>query len=478
MACNLRFCLSFILVSFVVFYSGADNAVSDKKIVISEIIFHGNKVTKESILLREIQFSIGDTISQEEFSENLVKSHDNLMNTSLFNFVEMKTRQDSFSGNFINLYLKSTIDIFLTERWYTWPFPVFQIKERNFNSWMKNKSITDITYGFLLQQNNFRGRKEKLLLTLMYGYDQKVGITYEKPYINKKQTIGFVTSAFFTQNHSAKYSSFNNKMQSIRFVNDFIINDFNISTKFTYRKDFHIYHAITFKYSRLNFSDTLMVLNPDYNYKKRKHPDFFGLSYRVKLDFRDYQPYPLSGWFFDLEVEKTGVDLRGGQNPDLVNIRSSLRKYWELLPRFYFAGGVNGKYSFGQYIPYYFQKALGYDNDYVRGYEYYVIDGQDFVLFKSNLKWTLIKTRETKIPFIKTEKFSRIHFTLHSNLFLDMAYVRDNTLYNANYFANRWISGYGIGFDFVTYYDRVLRLEFSRNDKAEVGFFLNFVSPI
>ena len=120
----------------------------------------------------------------------------------------------------------------------------------------------------------------------------------------------------------------------------------------------------------------------------------------------------------------------------------------------------------------------GYENDFVRGYEYYVIDGQDYMLVKNNFKWTILPTVEKNIPFIKTEKFSRIHYTIYMNVFGDFAYVNDNTLNNANLLANRWISGLGVGFDFVTYYDKVFRIEFSRNNKGETGFFLNFVSPI
>ena len=38
--------------------------------------------------------------------------------------------------------------------------------------------------------------------------------------------------------------------------------------------------------------------------------------------------------------------------------------------------------------------------------------------------------------------------------------------------------GYGVGLDFVTYYDKVIRVEFSTNKLNEFGFFLHFVQPI
>ena len=38
---------------------------------------------------------------------------------------------------------------------------------------------------------------------------------------------------------------------------------------------------------------------------------------------------------------------------------------------------LKGKWSSDSYQPYFMQVAFGFD-DYVRGYEYYVIDGQDY----------------------------------------------------------------------------------------------------
>lgn len=338
-----------------------DSNYSNKVLIIKQIVFSGNLVTKESILLRELQFLVGDTISEQDLNSAISVSRDNLTNTSLFNFVTIQTEAlpDLGSKKPDQTYYEVRIKINLIERWYTWPFPVFLIKERNFNSWAKSRSINDITYGFFLQQNNFRGRKERLLLTLLYGYDQKAGLTYEKPYINRKQTIGFVCSAFFTRNHSASYASYQNKVQSARFIDDFILNNVELLTRLTYRKDFHVYHSLSVKYTRLNFSDTLLKLNSDFNFEKMKHPDFWGFTYRLKVDFRDNQPYPLKGWFFDTEFIKTGIDLTGGQKPDLLNVKSSLRKYVEFTPRFHYAAGINSKYSFGQYVPYYYQKALG-----------------------------------------------------------------------------------------------------------------------
>ena len=53
--------------------------------------------------------------------------------------------------------------------------------------------------------------------------------------------------------------------------------------------------------------------------------------------------------------------------------------------RFFLGSSFKGKWSSNGYQPYFAQRGFGFD-DYVRGYEYYVVDGQDFWLSKTVLK--------------------------------------------------------------------------------------------
>jgi hypothetical protein len=62
----------------------------------------------------------------------------------------------------------------------------------------------------------------------------------------------------------------------------------------------------------------------------------------------------------------------------------------------------------------------------------------------------------------------------------DIGYVLEpnNHETNGNQLPNRLLWGNGIGFDIVTYYDRVMRMEYSINHLGEHGFFLHFLAPI
>lgn len=154
------------------------------------------------------------------------------------------------------------------------------------------------------------------------------------------------------------------------------------------------------------------------------------------------------------------------------------KHFWPLSRRFHAAAGLSGKYSFNSKTPYYFTKGLGYRRDFIRGYEYYVMDGQHFGLLKTGIKFTLMPKKEVYAPFIPLNKFATIPFAFYLNLFSDLGYVSDTQFNETNYLNNTWQYSYGAGIDFVTYYDMIFRLEYSINKLGESGFFLHFTSPI
>jgi hypothetical protein len=116
----------------------------------------------------------------------------------------------------------------------------------------------------------------------------------------------------------------------------------------------------------------------------------------------------------------------------------------------------------------------------VRGYEYYVIDGKDFILWKNNFKFALIPQRDITLDFIRSPKFNRVPYALYLNVFADAGYVIYDGDQNdkTNDLRNSLLVGYGVGLDLATYYNVVVRVEASMNGKGIPGIYLHFVAPI
>jgi hypothetical protein len=77
-----------------------------------------------------------------------------------------------------------------------------------------------------------------------------------------------------------------------------------------------------------------------------------------------------------------------------------------------------------------------------------------------------------------TERFGKFHYAFYLGIFSDAAYVDDQIGYTGNNLANQIQFGNGISLDFVSYYDIVIRAEYSINKFGESGLFLHFVAPI
>src|SRR5688500_624063 len=90
--------------------------------IVNNVLVLGNKVTKRFIIMRELSFSENDTIRYTQLDEKLKTSKQNLLNTSLFNFVTIDT--------FDTRANRANIIITVKERWYTWPVPIFELADR------------------------------------------------------------------------------------------------------------------------------------------------------------------------------------------------------------------------------------------------------------------------------------------------------------------------------------------------------------
>ena len=126
------------------------------------------------------------------------------------------------------------------------------------------------------------------------------------------------------------------------------------------------------------------------------------------------------------------------------------------------------------FFRYVLNNALGFE-DYIRGYEYYVIDGGKYIISKSSIKHELIPMTEVTLPGIPWKEFNKTHFSLYFSIFADMGFVEGDN-YN-NFLNNKFLFSQGISLDLVTYYDKILRLEISRNHLNEIGFFIHFSNP-
>jgi outer membrane protein assembly factor BamA len=439
-----------------------------EKVIIGNITVLGNKITKERIIFRELTFKKGDATDTLEAIRLFKRSEENLYNTSLFNSVRINWIVEN---GFLNVF------ILVAERWYIFPLPIFEIAERNFNVWWQTKDYSRIVYGGILNWNNFRGRNEVLASTIRLGYTQRMSFYYSIPYINRQQRSGLTFGFAFSRNHQSSVRSVDNKVLYYKDEERFSKKEFGGSVAYTNRRDLYHTHVIEGGYRQVEVLDTIVRLNRDYFQTGESKMRYSVLRYFFKSDHRDIAVYPLRGYYLDFEIVKNGFSFFK-DDIDLAYVTAQGKKFWPLGGRFYFGTGISTKYTTGNDLPYYLSRGLGYGRDYLRGYEYYVIDGQNYALLKTNLKFELLPKKEIYVGLIPLSKFSTIPYAFYLNLYSDAGYVKDYRFTSENPLTNSWQISYGGGIDFVTYYDMVFRFEYSFNKLGESGFFLHFTAPI
>lgn len=447
----------------------AQDTPSVKFVIINNIYVVGNEVTRKHIIMREFPFRLGDTIDINQIGGNLKSVRENLLNTSLFNFVTVDTIPAG--SNCVNVLVS------VAERWYTWPVPIFEVQERNFNEWWKTKSLDRANYGFYLNRDNFRGRKENLSFYFQFGYTEKYGISYKVPYLNKRQTGGAGFSFSYSRNREIAYKTNNNHVVYFKNPDKHIRQEFTGKLNYTYRKGIHNRHFSEVKFTDARVDDTLDFYTQDYFLLNQNFIRYLTLSYSYRSDFCDSKQYPLQGYILEIEAQKLGLGILKDENLNISNLFFTFRGYEKLIPRIYIAGGIKTKLSVGKNQPYYIQKGLGW-KDYIRGYEYYVIDAQSYATFKLGLKYQLLKPRIASLAIPSLNKFNKFHYALYAGIYGDTGYAKDILYYQNNPLANKFIYGYGVGIDYVTYYDIVLRFEYSFNKMLEHGLFIHFDAGI
>ncbi|MFM8361103.1 MAG: POTRA domain-containing protein, partial [Haliscomenobacter sp.] len=89
-------------------------------LVIDSIQVSGQKKTRVENILRELPFRRGDTVPQEGLTTLLADGERWLMQTGLFNSVQIAPQYPGDDGNRIQ------ISIFVSEAWYIFPVPIFE----------------------------------------------------------------------------------------------------------------------------------------------------------------------------------------------------------------------------------------------------------------------------------------------------------------------------------------------------------------
>ncbi|MEM9829937.1 MAG: POTRA domain-containing protein [Bacteroidota bacterium] len=440
-------------------------------ITIDRIFVLGNRITKQRIIERELSIAEGLTFASYELNELLEQDRQKLMNTRLFldvnlHIVEIEPGQ-------------ADVIIRVAERWYTVPTPYLTLPKaiRNLNVFLDNPEWNLLTYGIKFTQFNFRGRNERLAAIAQFGFTRRFSLTYSIPYVDAAQKNGIELGFGYSENRNTNYIT---RDHNFRFSNDVLDTPLNPALRevtalvgWNYRPNYYNTHGITLSYSDALVADTVLGLNPTYFTHGSNQQQYFMLNYTATGDRRDFIGYPLKGYRWRASVSKLGLGVF--DHVDIFRVSGSYSHFFDLGKGFFFATSANGYISTPRFQPYANFRGLGYRGLWLRGYERDVIEGQSFILQQNTIRKRIFSQEFDFSRLIPIDQFNVIPLDVYLKGYVDQGYVSNTIPYEqSNRLSNRYLMGYGMGIDFVTFYDSVFRVEYSFKIDGTNGLFYSF----
>jgi outer membrane protein assembly factor BamA len=396
-------------------------------VVIDSIEIKGNEVTEDFIILRELNFEIGDTLNTELAEYNMER----IYSLGIFNVVKLRP----FITNGKNFLL---IDI--EESWYIYPLPFVTVKDKD---WSK------ISYGLAVKIANFRGRNETLRGTFSLGYDPSLNFSYDNPNLvhNLNLFTNFQTGFSESNNKSLNAEklageNFNHKFYFGKLVfgkRVGLVHWFSITTGYEYIETPFYIKGISASDERI---DRTVILGINYSY-----------------DTRDLIQYASNGIFAFASYEFKGMGINN------INYRTAYLDFREYRT---IAGNLVGKWRFATRftngnVPFYDYSYLGL-GERIRGHWDDQQEGNSLFVGSLELDYWILSDYRLNLYWIPLLPKSLLSYRvgLVWELFVDTGTTRVNgeplTLKQFN-------TGYGTGFSILLLPYFTMRLEYAVNEQ-------------
>ncbi|MBX7125261.1 MAG: hypothetical protein K1X47_06180 [Cyclobacteriaceae bacterium] len=435
---------------------------------VNRILIVGNNVTRDRIIQRELSLHEGDSIRRDKLDTVLLLDRNKIYNLRLFNTASVRALE--LSSRSIDLL----VDV--SERWYIFPIPIFELSDRNLNEWYQNYNhdFTRVNYGMRLYHNNFRGRNEKVILSAQFGFSRRFELSYRIPNLDARQKRGLQVDFEFAEPKNAVYATKDHILQYLR-LNTTVRRSVLAGISMTFRKNFYQTHGVRAEFRSTRIADTIAYhLNPNYFGNDHTTQWYTGLSYSFVSEHRDVIAYPLHGYQFTGLLYKMGLDLGDQANQSIA--MATYAHHLEIGPRWYLSNFSVGYLSRPDNPTYAQFGGIGYRRQIIRGYEVYVVEGPQYFLNKTTLKKRIFNRTYT-LEDMPWEQFRHLPLAIYLKTFVDFGYVQNYPYYQGldlnTRLSNYLLGGFGVGLDMVTAYDGVFRFEYTMTREGRHGFFFN-----
>jgi hypothetical protein len=247
----------------------------------------------------------------------------------------------------------------------------------------------------------------------------------------------------------------------------FVRKSIKAEADYVYRPGLRVKHIFRLGYVYEKIADTIVALNHNYFSNGEKTASFPFVGYTFRYTNADYNLYPTKGFLSETTILHRGVT----KDMNLTQLTAINSYTVPVLPKtqLQFKEGAVLNLPFDQ--PFYNSSLFGYyGNIFMRGYEYYVIDGDAGIIGRATVQHELLNF--TVRPGLDNKRLVSYPIRIFGKLYTDAGYAYEkdpgNSLLN-----NKLLHSWGLGVDLVMPYDVIFKVEYSFNQLGGNGLFLH-----
>lgn len=438
-----------------------------QNLVIDSIIISGLTRTNKEIVLRDINIRPGDSLIEKKIPEVLIDNRLNLMNTGIYSQVKIGFERSVSKKDAVNIL------IHVDESWHIYLVPYLELVDRNFNVWIRdfNLDFSRINAGIKMFISNLTGNRDRLDGVAHFGYHDKIEASYWLPYVNKKQNLGIQFSGLWAKSKELAYATTESNVQKRWLSDTTLIFRKKFTAALIYQPRLRTRQRIKIEWRQIEIDKRVLDrLQPDYLGSPSGKLDYPVISYNITYDNRNIRPHPTKGFMIDFFIEKQGIN----NSRDALITKVDFKYFKRLSSNWTATQQIKNQNNWSNTpTDYYHNRALGDEIDYLRGYEYYIIDGQQYTFSKTSFQYLFYDKEWSlgNIMPIKSLRTPQVQFFFAFNF--DMGYIPTAKNFNKTNFNDKLLKGGGVGLEIVAFYDKMLQIEYSMNEKYEKDIFLH-----
>ncbi len=427
-------------------------SVDSLKLKVKDIIISGNEVTKDEIILREMNLKPGKYFTIEKYSKDL----QNIYNLGLFNKVDIYPIPVESKQIMLN------IDV--NERWYILPLPSGGIEDGEFKK---------VWAGINLRWDNFRGRNESVNLGFRLFYNPSVSLSYYVPWIGEKLHLFTNVGGSWSRSRNKSLTAVGkeNGSGTITFSDENYENtsySANLQLGKYFFKQLGIYTRVRYNYLSVNEYKTGRTVSSTGIDK------YYSLGGGFTFDNRDIKEYATKGFQFDISANRYSYF---NSKVDFYKFRLESQSFLPLnFNKDYYitiASRIVTALASGESIPFYHRELLGYSDEYVRGWKSVAFEGDNILTAYNEIRIPVISPRYIDAKNILLVRDMPIlkKMSLRHGLYFTLTYDVGTAWDKSESIAKqRFLSGAGIGINFIAPFGYVLRLDWTaRLNKPVIG---------